>query len=194
MTVRLAELSAGQKHILDAPLLLVFIADLARLRAVSNELGEPSEGLDYLEAFIFAIADASFGAQNAVVAIESLGLGCCYIGAMRNQPEAVARELDLPDETMVVFGMTVGYPDPETRTDIKPRLPQSVVLHHETYKKPDPASINAYNDRLKEFQAEQNMRIRDWTELAAGRVRDEAALTGRHVMTEFLKGRGFTLR
>ncbi len=71
----------------DAPLLLVFIADLARLRAVSNELGEPGEGLDYLQAFIFAIADASFGAQNAVVAIESLGLGCYCIGAMHSLPE-----------------------------------------------------------------------------------------------------------
>lgn len=191
---RLAELSAGQKHIFDAPLLLVFIADLARLRAVSNETGEPGAGLDYLEAFIFAIADASFGAQNAVVAIESLGLGCCYIGAMRNQPDAVARELGLPDETMVVFGMTVGHPDPARKADVKPRLPQSVVLHHETYARPDPAALSAYDERLKEFQSEQRMRIMDWTAVAASRVRDEAALTGRHVMTEHLRRRGFTLR
>ena len=83
---RLASFAANQRHIVDAPLLLVFVADLARLRSISDERGHPGIALNYIEAFIFAIADASFAAQNTIVAAESLGLGGCYIGAMRNNP------------------------------------------------------------------------------------------------------------
>ncbi|MBM0273876.1 nitroreductase family protein, partial [Streptococcus suis] len=181
---RLAGYAADQKHIHDAPLLLVFVADLARLRAISDERGHAGVALDYIEAFIFAIADAAFAAQNAAVAIESLGLGCCYIGAMRNDPQAVANELGLPDESMVVFGMTVGRPDPAVATDVKPRLPQGIILHRERYTQIDPELMAAYEARMREFQAEQNMRNIDWTEQTAARIKDVAALTGRHVLTD----------
>ncbi|RUV23747.1 nitroreductase family protein [Mesorhizobium sp. M7A.F.Ca.MR.245.00.0.0] len=191
---RLAGYAADQKHIHDAPLLLVFVADLARLRAISDERGHAGVALDYIEAFIFAIADAAFAAQNAAVAIESLGLGCCYIGAMRNDPQAVANELGLPDESMVVFGMTVGRPDPAVATDVKPRLPQGIILHRERYTQIDPELMAAYEARMREFQAEQNMRNIDWTEQTAARIKDVAALTGRHVLTDFLKARRFGLK
>jgi nitroreductase len=121
---RLASFAANQRHIVEAPLLLVFVADLARLRSISADLGHPGTALDYIEAFIFAIADASFAAQNTIVAAESLGLGGCYVGAMRNNPAGVAGELGLPDEALVVFGMTIGIPDPGIGTDVKPRLPR----------------------------------------------------------------------
>ncbi|MGE3832520.1 MAG: NADPH-dependent oxidoreductase [Parvibaculaceae bacterium] len=191
---RLATFAAGQRHIFEAPLLLIFVADLARLRAISAEKGLPGAGLNYMEAFIFAVADAAFAAQNAVVAIESLGLGCCYIGAMRNKPQAVADELSLPDETMVVFGMTVGYPDPSVETDVKPRLPQSVVLHREKYGQVQENLIAGYDEIMRGFKSDQNMRMVDWTEQAATRVKDEAALTGRHVLKDFLQKRGLTVR
>ncbi|CAM5777278.1 FMN reductase (NADPH) [Labrys miyagiensis] len=191
---RLAGYAANQKHIHDAPLLLLFVADLARLHRISEERGYPGAGLSYIEAFIFGVADASFAAQNTVVAAESLGLGCCFIGAMRNQPQAVADELALPDESMVVFGMTIGYPDPAIATAVKPRLPQGVVLHHERYSPPQKADIAVYDERMADFRVEQEMRMIDWTEQMARRVKDEAALTGRHVLKQFLQDRGLILK
>ena len=67
---------------------------------------------------------------------------------------------------------------------------------------PDMASIQAqidqmkadYEARMHAFQAEQNMRNIAWTEQAATRVKDLAALTGRHVLTSFLKGKKFGLK
>jgi len=191
---RLAVLAANQRHILDAPLLFAFVADLARLRSISADRDHPGMALDYIEAFIFAIADAAFAAQNTLLAAQSLGLGGCYIGAMRNHPAAVADELALPDEAMVVFGMTIGYPDPSVDSDVKPRLPQNAVLHRERYSSAAPDTLAEYDRRMQTFQAEQNMRLIDWTEQAALRVRDEAALTGRRVLKEFLMRRGFSLR
>ncbi len=191
---RLAALAANQRHIHDAPLLFAFVADLARLRSISADRDHPGIGLDYIEAFIFAVADAAFAAQNTLLAAQSLGLGGCYIGAMRNYPAAVADELGLPDEAMVVFGMTIGYPDPAVDSDVKPRLPQNAILHRERYSPAVSETLAEYDRRMQTFQAEQNMRLIDWTEQAALRVKDEAALTGRHVLKEFLAQRGFSLR
>lgn len=93
---RLASLAGEQEHIRRAPLLLVWLADLARLERVAGKVGEACAGLDYLEMLEVGVIDAALAAQNAVAAAESLGLGTVGIGGMRNQPEAVAAELALP--------------------------------------------------------------------------------------------------
>src|SRR5579883_2014577 len=104
---RLAQLAGGQAHIRQCPLFLVWLADLARLTRMATLRGRAHDGLDYLEMFVTAVIDAALAAQNATIAAESLGLGTVYIGAMRNQPEAVAAELGLPPHTFAVFGLCV---------------------------------------------------------------------------------------
>jgi nitroreductase len=192
---RLAELAAINRHIEQAPLLLVWLADLSRLRTIAGANGRAGEGLDYQESFLLAVIDAALAAQNAVVAIDSLGLGSCYIGAMRNRPEDVARELDLPPETVAVFGLTVGYPDLLAATDIKPRLPQRLVLHRERYQSGQhPGDLAAYNQTLRTFQQEQSMPVVDWTELMSNRIGSTAALKGRDRLGDALKALGFKLK
>lgn len=191
---RLSKLAAGQRQVAEAPLLLMFIADLSRLHAVSRHVGEPGDGLDYTEAFILAVADAAFAAQNALIALESLGIGGCYIGAMRNHPKEVAAELGLPPGAFVVFGLTVGYPDPAVETGVKPRLAQSVVLHRERYSAPDPAELAAYDETMNGFRSGQSMSDIAWSRQAAGRVKSAESLTGRHVIRETLQGLGFGLK
>jgi nitroreductase len=190
---RLAVLAGGQGHVAQAPLLLIFLADLSRLRQIGAERKVPVEGLDYLETFIAGVADACLAAQNAVIALESLGLGCCYIGAMRNSPEAVALELGLPSETFAVFGLTVGYPDPDVRTDIKPRLPQSVVLHREAYTPTPVQAFESYDAQMRLFQRKQHMPEAGWTSQASGRVRGPEAMSGRHRIRVALTRLGFGL-
>src|SRR5690606_18557394 len=85
----------------------------------------------YTEMFMQAVVDAALAGQNAALAAESLGLGICFIGAIRNHPLEVARLLKLPPRTFALFGLTVGYPAREPR--IKPRLPQEVTVHWEEY-------------------------------------------------------------
>jgi nitroreductase len=191
---RLAKLAANQKHVEVAPLLLMFIADLARLRHVALNVDEPAAGLDYTESFLVAVTDAAFAAQNCFIALESLGLGACYIGAMRNHPREVAEELGLPPGAFVVFGMTIGYPDPEVATGVKPRLPQSIVLHRERYELPSTAHLSAYDEALREFRLDQLMSDVAWSKHATGRVSGPESLMGRHVLREVLQERGFALK
>jgi len=139
-----------------------------------------TDGLDYLESFLLAIIDAALAAQNALIALESLGLGTCYIGALRNDPVTVARELNLPKQVFPVFGLTVGFPDPAIKTDVKPRLPQTAVLHREQYRdNPSEEELYSYNQTLRAFQKIQSMAPIDWSEQAARRIATKDALKHR---------------
>jgi hypothetical protein len=74
-------------------------------------------------------------------------------------------------------------------------LPQSVVLHREQYSTaPKRAEIDGYNATMRGFQREQGMRAIDWTQQCINRVKDAAALRGRHRMREALGNLGFELR
>jgi len=191
---RLSQLAAGQRHVAEAPLLLVFLADLARLGQIACERGQNAEGINYLEAFVVAVADAALAAQNALIAAESLGLGGCYIGALRNHPQEVAEELALPDAVFAAFGLTIGYPDPTVATSVKPRLPQAVVLHHEQYQRAASSAMANYDGCLRSFWAEQKMSDIDWTEHVAACVQNREALMGRDALRAILQARGFGLR
>ncbi len=109
---RLSELAGSQAFIRQAPLFLVWLVDLSRNERVAAERQIKLEAIDYLETLFIGIIDAALAAQNAVVALESLGLGAVYVGAIRNKPEQVAAELGLPPRVMPVFGLAVGYPRP----------------------------------------------------------------------------------
>ncbi|QFY63294.1 NADPH-dependent oxidoreductase (plasmid) [Rhizobium grahamii] len=192
---RLNAVAGNQRQIAQAPLLLIWLADLARPRAIAADGGSAGEGLDYVESFMLGVIDAALAAQNAVVALESLGLGTCYIGAIRNDPEAVARELGLPEGVFPVFGLTVGFPDPAQRADVKPRLPQSTVLHREQYGDDVRGrDLASYNRALRSFQSEQAMPGIDWTDHVRNRIGTVEALKGRHVLAATARKLGFPLK
>jgi nitroreductase len=192
---RLSVLAGNQAHIRDAPLLLVWLADLARLEAVAARANVKPEGLHYLETLLVGVIDAALAAQNAVVALESLGLGSVYIGAIRNAPEQVAAELALPPHVLPVFGLCVGYADSTRPAQVKPRLPQSVVLHRERYDAHVQApGIALYDGILSEFQAQQGQSEAAWTDRSVERWRTRESLNGRDRLRDALASLGFELR
>jgi nitroreductase len=191
---RLAALSNNQKHVLEAPLLLAWIADLSRLRRIASLVGEPATGLDYLESFVVSVTDATLAAQNAAAAAESLGLGTVYLGALRGQPEKVAAELNLPRGAFPLFGLVVGKPDPAHPSSIKPRLPQATVLHHEQYSTTTESdAIASYETVIQAFQASQKLPVQEWKRQAVGRVKGPESLGGRARLIEALTNLGFTI-
>jgi nitroreductase len=191
-----ATLCGDQDFIRQAPLLLVFCADLSRLTFVSETSELPGEGLEFLEMFLMASLDASLAAQNTVVAAEALGLGICYVGGARNSPRELAALLHLPSRVFAVFGLAVGWPAADDTSAVKPRLPQAEVLHHETYSTEQrAASIEAYNATMQAFYQSQNMPVRgDWAQHSARRVATVEALSGRHLLRQILQEQGFGLK
>ena len=192
---RLAALAGNQKHIAEAPLFLVWLIDLHRLQKIGESEETPSEALEYLESFLLSAVDTALAAQNAVVALESLGLGSVYIGGIRNKPLEVAAELGLPPHVFALFGLVVGHPDPSAPAAVKPRLPQEAVLFRDQYGTDTGVETShaAYNQRLRAFQQEQILPQRDWTELVAQRIRGQESLAGRHLLRQALSELGFGL-
>ncbi len=138
---KLAAVAANQRHVMECPLFLVWLADISRNQRLGDAAGVTMEVMPYLETFFVAGIDAALAAQNAVIAAESLGLSAVYIGALRNDPEEVAAILDLPRGTAGIFGLCVGYANPENLAEVKPRLPQAAILHRERYECGQEASL-----------------------------------------------------
>jgi FMN reductase (NADPH) len=127
---KLAELCGNQDHIRQAPVFLTWCADLSRLEHICTIRGY-SITAEYTENFLVAAFDAILASQNAALAAESLGLGICYIGSIRRNPQEVIDLLGLPRLVFPVVGMTVGWPSQDNQ--LRPRLPLELVLHWEQY-------------------------------------------------------------
>jgi nitroreductase len=191
----IARLANNQKHIEQCPLFLAWVADISRNARLAEQEGVTLEVLPYLETFLVAALDAALAAQNAVTAAESLGLSTVYIGAMRNNPEQVAKLLGLPAGAMGVFGLCIGYAAPGVTNEVKPRLPQAVVLHHERYGAPDERAYRAaYDQKTAAFSQRNEMTMDSWTARVIGRMGKLSALAGRDRLVAALHALGFPLR
>ncbi|MFV8052472.1 NADPH-dependent oxidoreductase [Mycobacterium sp. 48b] len=191
---RLATLANNQQFINEAPLFLVWVADLGRARRLAQRSGAALDGADYLETTIIGFVDTALAAQNAVVAAESLELGAVFVGAIRNHPEEVAAELGLPPHAVATFGLAVGTPDPTENAGIKPRLPQDAVLHRERYDAEAADShLPAYDERLAVYNNRYGL-SGSWSERVLSRLAGPHSLSGRHRLREQLERLGLPSR
>jgi len=183
----LRKLAGDQAYIEEAPEFLIFCADLSRsFRCCRHHNTTPVEGLT--EQFIIATVDTAIVAQSTAIAAESLGLGICYIGAIRNDPFKTSELLELPDHTYPVFGMCIGYPDEDP--EVKPRLPLDVFLKDDVYQdKNDFRDISSYDEDMLNYYKNRtnNKKQHSWSEQMAGILSKE----NRPFMKKFLTGKGF---
>ena len=183
----LAEFAGGQGYVASAGAFLVYCADMHRPRvACEQQGGDFAPGMT--EHFIIATVDVALAAQSTVIAAESLGLGICYIGGLRNKPAEVSELLELPADVYPVFGLCIGHPaqDPE----VKPRMPLNAVLMQDRY---DDSvfsdSIASYDATLNQYYKTRTGGKKDstWSQEMKALVGKES----RPHMNGFLKDRGF---
>ena len=127
---QLAEFCGGQDQIRQAPVFLAWCADLSRLDRICEMQGYTHVS-EYLENFLVSAVDTAILMQTAALAAESLGLGICFIGGIRTQPQNVIDLLELPQLVFPISGMTLGWPNAEP--NIRPRLATESILHWERY-------------------------------------------------------------
>lgn len=187
---RLAELSGNQSYVAAAPVFLVFCADMHRHQVACDQHNAPMLS-GFTEQFLTASVDCALFAQNVVVAAESLGLGICYIGGLRNQIAAVGELLALPNLVYPVFGLCLGYPD--QNPEVKPRLPLPVVLKQECYDDgADRIHLTEYDAHVRAYYESRtgNNKSMTWTEQISGMLQKEA----RPHMLPYLQGQGYLLK
>ena len=153
---KIQDISGGQSHISQAPVFLLWCADFSRLKRVSEHQGYDIEA-GYMENFMVGAVDAAITMQNAGLAAESLGLGFCFIGALRNDPEGIRDIFELPELVFPICGMTVGWANEQPM--IKPRLPLQAVLHRETYQENDLDYLLEYDQAMIDTGIYENRQI-----------------------------------
>lgn len=184
---QLAQVAGNQKYVADNGHLFVFCADLHRYDIISKmENVNMEESIASTEKFMVALIDTALAAQNAAIAAESLGLGICYIGGLRNNLEKVCEILQTPKRVIPLFGLVVGYP--EKINEQKPRLPLNHIYHENTYQQNEETYINQLNEYNKTIQDYYNKRTNgkrndSWT----GQVSATFAMKNRMYMHDFIK-------
>jgi len=187
---QIAELAGGQRYVESAAEFMVFCADLKRAGNYCHEYGKAFVG-DFTEHFIIATVDVALMAQSLVTAAESVGLGICYIGGIRNNPALMTELLELPRGVYPVFGLCLGYPDQNPET--KPRLPISVILKQEVYNETgDRDAIAEYDEQIREYYKTRTGSGHgiSWTEQVADLLSEKS----RPHMKGFLAAQGFKFR
>lgn len=194
---RLAKLANNQAHIVQAPLFLVWLADFSRAQRIADQRDTELQAPAYLDSLLVGSVDAALAAQNAVIAAEALGLGTVYIGALRNDLQAVVEELQLPPLVYPVFGLCVGYANDEQPSAIKPRLPQAVTVHRDVYRadvEQEQRLIQDYEAVAVAFSRAQGQQTPPWTEQVINRLKDVGALHGRERIGKVLNDQRLALR
>ena len=167
--------------------LSIFVADLNKHAQVLARHNDATEHLRTMESLVVAIVDATLAAQSMAVYAESVGLGICYVGGIRNALFDIKELLELPELTYPVFGMFIGYP--AAKNEVKPRMPISAMLGTNTYLTMTPELIDAYDETMTAYyQARRtNTQESNWSD----KVRQHFGSPRRADTMDFLKKQGF---
>jgi len=165
---KLVEFTGGQKYVASAAEFWVFCADFNR-----NQQINPQAELGLAEQLLLGCVDTALLAQNAMTAAESLGLGGVFIGGIRNQVEEVIELLKLPKFVMPLFGMCIGHPAQDHQ--VKPRMPQSMLVHENSYQPLNPQTLANYDEQLAAYylQRDSNARRDTWSDLIIRTLKKE---------------------
>ncbi len=187
---QISDAAGGQPWVKNAPVFLVYCADLYRINhcCVEQGLGELQ---GHTEHFIAATVDVALMAQNVLLAAESMGLGGVFIGGIRNNPQLVSDLLELPEQVYPVFGMCLGWPAQDTA--VKPRMPAPTILQQGRYQRETVAAeVAAYDAQMEAYYQSRgsNQRVSDWSTQTANAIQNKQ----RDHMLEFLQARGLLKR
>ena len=175
-------------HVTQTGAFYVVVADLYRHAKIVEQAGLPLDSIANMDSLIIAIADATIAAQNMVVAAESMGLGICYIGGIRNDMNRIAELLDLPPYTVPLFGLTIGVPTQQN--EVKPRLPQVQVVAENRYTAAL-TDMTAYENTTREYYATRgnNQQATSWTD----KIQTYFGVVHRADVVDFIRKQGFNL-
>lgn len=180
---QLVKLTGDQSYVATAAEFWVFCADFYRHMQIA-----PDINLGTAEQLLVGCIDTALQGQNALVAAESLGLGGVFIGGIRNHIAEVTTLLKLPQHVLPLFGLCLGWP--ASQPALKPRLPQALVVHDNHYQPPDKEILAEYDQHIKEYYQQRNVRFDSWSLLIQRNLEKE----NRPFMLNYLHQQGWITR
>ncbi|WP_334329899.1 oxygen-insensitive NADPH nitroreductase [Companilactobacillus sp. HBUAS59699] len=187
---KLADITISSPHVKKADTFYVFVADLHRQANILRANHESLDSVKNMEALLLSTIDTTISAQNMAVAAESMGLGICYIGSLRNNIAQVAELLKLPDFTIPLFGMTVGVP--KSKNQLKPRMSPANQVSINSYDESQFNNLSEYDQTVRNYYINRktNPANTSWTEKNLAIFKE----VHRADVADFLKKQGFSLK
>ena len=121
------------KFAFKAPISFIICVDAHKLELFMNKRGWEIK-TNKLTLLLLGIQDASYMAENMVIAAESLGLGSCFLGESSINAERVrylVKKHKLPQLVLPLVELVMGYPADDEKT--RPRYPQSFTVFENEY-------------------------------------------------------------
>lgn len=149
----LASLNKYEKQIADCGAFVVFLMDGFALDYCQEMTREHLDNYFAYERFMSCITDATIACTMVQDYALSLGLGTCYIGALRYNVKQVQTILKLPVHILPVIGLCVGYIQGEN--DLKPKLEKVMFNEYQ----PDylKTNIHHYDQVMKDYYLTRNI-------------------------------------
>jgi len=137
-----------KKNAFNAPLMFVVCADIHRVELFMRERGWKLKTND-LTMLLFAMQDASYMAENMVIAAESQGMGSCYIGHAMMIAKTLKKQLKLPDGVFPFVMLAMGFP--AENPPVRPRYPLDYVFFEGEYPKLERKRVRAAMKSMDEY-------------------------------------------
>ena len=135
--------TCGHSFVADAPLVLLFLADMQRWVDLFEADDVPCKLRGSGDAYrtpdpsklLMACCDAMVAAQNSVIAAESLGIGSCYIGDVLGHAEDHRELFGLPPYTFPITLVCYGYPPDGFEPRYSDRFETRFIRHRNRYRR-----------------------------------------------------------
>jgi nitroreductase len=138
-------LAATCEHafIANAPLVLLFLADMQRLYDFYQAFDVPEHcrandrpfQTPQMSNLMMSCCDALIAAQTSVLAAESLGIGSCYIGDILGRYKDHREMFQLPRWTFPIALVCYGYYPKHMERKLNTRFDRQFIWFQDTYKR-----------------------------------------------------------
>jgi FMN reductase (NADPH) len=139
---RLAE-TCEHRFIADAPLVLLFLADMQRWVDFFESNDVPAHcakgNVEYrtpdTSKLLMSCCDALIAAQNSVLAAESMGIGSCYVGDVMGHAEEHRRLFNLPPFAFPITLVCFGHRPEGIERKRTSRFDRKYIHHCDSYRR-----------------------------------------------------------
>lgn len=188
----ISKVCGNNPHIVEAPVFILFAMDFYRGYKACEKHNATMKAQTSMDAIMVGSVDCGIALSTAIITAESLGLGTCPIGSVRDNANIISDILNLPPYVFGVVGLTLGYS--AESMPLKPRFPYDVLVHEESYKREGVEEAIAkfdnevlkYNDEIKDTYPHRAKH--SWSEFISYKLKE--ALNPQ--LKNFLREKGFS--
>ena len=193
MLAKIAKLSGDQHNIETCAQFWVFCID-ARRFLKTNLLTTPIP----FRLFYSGLNDVSLSCQQALVAAESMGLGCVVIGGHKAGIDELSQMLNLKEGVIPALALCIGVVDEEYKEDqLKPRLPKQCLFMDNTYNDDafNQAVLDEYNQKMRDYYMSRKHGKRDdnWTNSCVQMLPPLNSPKIKNALINYIEKKGFSI-